>query len=96
MSPSELIFLFCSFYCRLGDTLYTRRAESDFTVESSGDQVFRCEECDYVYTDDHDVERSLCPECGRMNNPCSFKPGGFHLNDVVRLAFMQSAGLRRM
>lgn len=52
--------------------LYTRRAESDFTVESSGDQVFRCEECDYVYTDDHDVERSLCPECGRMNNSVQF------------------------
>jgi len=51
---------------------YTRRPESDFTPESSGDQVFRCEECDYVYTDDADVERSLCPECGRMNNSVQF------------------------
>ena len=74
MSPSELSFSFLLILLAgwAMVALYTRRAESDFTVESSGDQVFRCEECDYVYTDDHDVERSLCPECGRMNNSVQF------------------------
>ena len=74
MSPSELIFSFLLILLAgwAMVALYTRRAESDFTVESRGDQVLRCEECDYVYTDDHDVERSLCPECGRMNNSVQF------------------------
>jgi Zn finger protein HypA/HybF involved in hydrogenase expression len=74
MTPSELIFAFL-FMLLAGWAVvafYTRRPESDFTIESSGDQVFRCEDCDYVYTDDADVERSLCPECGRMNNSVQF------------------------
>ena len=74
MNPSELIFAFLLVLLAgwAAVAYYTRRPESDFTPESSGDQVFRCDECDYVYTDDADVERSLCPECGRMNNSVQF------------------------
>ena len=74
MNPSELIFAFLLLLLAGWAVVayYTRRPESDFTPKSSGDQVFRCEECDYVYTDDADVERSLCPECGRMNNSVQF------------------------
>ncbi|MBM3824185.1 MAG: hypothetical protein FJ404_15080 [Verrucomicrobia bacterium] len=36
------------------------------------DNVFRCEKCRYVYTDDHDVDRSRCPQCGVTNEPFSF------------------------
>jgi hypothetical protein len=33
----------------------------------SEDHVFRCENCAFVYTDDADVDRSRCPQCGRTN-----------------------------
>lgn len=36
------------------------------------DKVFRCESCGYVYTDDHDVDRSRCPQCGTTNDPFTF------------------------
>ena len=36
------------------------------------DKVFRCEECSYVYTDDPDVDRSRCPQCGRVNETFKF------------------------
>lgn len=49
-----------------------RRQDVEFGPGGSEDQVFRCEECNYVYTDDADVGRSLCPECGRMNNSVQF------------------------
>ena len=38
----------------------------------SRDQVFRCEKCNYVYTDDPSVERSRCPQCGRTNSAFEF------------------------
>ena len=74
MTPSELIFVFLLILLAGWAVVafYTRRPESDFTAESSGDQVFWCDGCDYVYTDDADAERSLCPECGRMNNSVQF------------------------
>jgi rubrerythrin len=38
----------------------------------SQDQVFRCGKCASVYTDDPDVERSRCPQCGRTNEAFRF------------------------
>jgi hypothetical protein len=38
----------------------------------SEDRLFRCEACAYVYTDDADVERSRCPQCGTLNTQISF------------------------
>ena len=36
------------------------------------DRVFRCQNCGYVYTDDPDVDRSRCIQCGRLNQPIEF------------------------
>ena len=74
MTVSDGIFLFL--LVLLGGwailAFVLRRQDVEFGPVESGDQVFWCEECDYVYTDDADVERSLCPECGRMNNSVQF------------------------
>lgn len=36
------------------------------------DRVFRCQKCGHVYTDDADVDRSRCTQCGRLNEPIVF------------------------
>ena len=51
---------------------FLRRRDVKFDPATSRDNVFRCEGCEYVYTDDGDVERSLCPECGAMNSSVQF------------------------
>jgi hypothetical protein len=43
-----------------------------FETGQTDDQVFRCEKCALVYTDDPDVDRSRCPHCGRTNEPFRF------------------------
>ena len=37
-----------------------------------GDRVFRCTKCGLVYTDDADVDRSRCTQCGKLNEPIEF------------------------
>ncbi len=46
--------------------------QRSFGPTRSSDRVFRCEKCAYVYTDDADVDRSRCPQCGRVNDACRF------------------------
>lgn len=46
--------------------------QRSFGPTRSNDRVFRCEKCAYVYTDDADVDRSRCPQCGRVNDACRF------------------------
>jgi protein-arginine kinase activator protein McsA len=36
------------------------------------DRVFRCAKCGLVYTDDADVDRSRCAQCGKLNVPVEF------------------------
>jgi protein-arginine kinase activator protein McsA len=36
------------------------------------DRVFRCVKCGLVYTDDADVDRSRCSQCGKLNEPIVF------------------------
>jgi hypothetical protein len=36
------------------------------------DRIFRCQKCGYVYTDDADVDRSRCVQCGKLNEPIVF------------------------
>jgi hypothetical protein len=43
-----------------------------FEPEPSQDNIFRCEKCAYVYTDDPDVDRSRCPQCGTLNSTFKF------------------------
>jgi hypothetical protein len=43
-----------------------------FEPTPSEDHIFRCEQCAFVYTDDPDVDRSRCPQCGGMNEVFTF------------------------
>ena len=43
-----------------------------FEPTSSEDNIFRCENCAFVYTDDADVDRSRCPQCGKLNDVFNF------------------------
>ncbi len=52
--------------------LYTEVRRRRFDVNPTDDNVFRCGECAYVYTDDFMVERARCPQCGRMNEKFTF------------------------
>ena len=40
-----------------------------FAPKPSQDRIFRCEKCGFVYTDDPDVDRSRCSQCGETNEP---------------------------
>ncbi len=52
--------------------LYYERRRRYFEPRPSEDRLFRCGKCAYVYTDDADVERSLCPQCGTLNEAFKF------------------------
>ena len=52
----------------LRSELLRRRVER----EVSEDRIFRCDQCGLVYTDDANVDRSRCPQCGRTNGPFVF------------------------
>lgn len=43
-----------------------------FAPKPSQDRIFRCEKCGFVYTDDPDVDRSSCSQCGEINEPVTF------------------------
>ena len=43
-----------------------------FEPGPSEDRLFRCEKCGYVYTDDPDVDRSRCSQCGQVNDAIEF------------------------
>ncbi len=52
--------------------IYTELRRRRFAPTPSEDHVFRCGRCGYVYTDDPDVDRSRCSQCGQMNKPVVF------------------------
>jgi hypothetical protein len=56
--------------CAVG--LYFERRQRWFGPRPSDDHVFRCVECGYVYTDDPDVDRSRCQQCGTLNEAVTF------------------------
>ena len=74
MHASEAIFLLLGLLLVGWSAVafYWRRRDVEFDSATSRDNVFRCEGCEYVYTDDGDVDRSLCPECGKMNHSVQF------------------------
>ena len=74
MLASDFIFYFLLSLLAgwVAAAFYLRRRDVKFDPAASRDNVFRCEGCEYVYTDDGDVERSLCPECGAMNSSVQF------------------------
>lgn len=52
--------------------LYYELRRKRFEPEPSQDHIFRCEQCAFVYTDDPDVDRSRCPQCGTLNEIINF------------------------
>ncbi|HSH92729.1 MAG TPA: hypothetical protein VK968_01140 [Roseimicrobium sp.] len=60
------IFLFA------GLALFYERRQKRFEPTRARDNVFRCEKCGFVYTDDPDVDCSKCSQCGMMNDEVKF------------------------
>ena len=74
MLLSDIIFIFL-IVLLLGwaaIAFYARCRDVKFDHAINHDHVFHCVGCDYIYTDDSDVDRSLCPECGKMNSSVQF------------------------
>ncbi len=55
-----------------GVAIYAELRRRRFEPTESEDHIFRCQSCGYVYTDDPDVDRSRCSQCGQMNEPIQF------------------------
>jgi rubrerythrin len=55
-----------------GVGLYSEMRRRRFKPPPSEDRVFRCQSCGYVYTDDPDVDRSRCSQCGKLNEAIEF------------------------
>jgi hypothetical protein len=56
----------------VGVGVYSELRRRRFEPRPSEDRIFRCERCGYVYTDDPDVDRSRCTQCGRLNDAIEF------------------------
>jgi len=56
--------------CALG--IYSEMRQRRFWPTHTADRIFRCANCGYVYTDDPDVDRSRCSQCGKLNEPIEF------------------------
>ena len=52
--------------------IYSEMRRRRFGPTHTEDRIFRCEKCGYVYTDDADVDRSRCVQCGKLNEPIAF------------------------
>jgi len=52
--------------------IYTEFRQRRFKPSPTNDRIFRCSKCGYVYTDDPDVDRSRCSQCGQLNEPIEF------------------------
>jgi rubrerythrin len=52
--------------------IYAELRRRRFEPTPSEDRIFRCRRCGYVYTDDPDVDRSRCSQCGQMNEAIQF------------------------
>ena len=52
--------------------IYNEFRQRRFKPASSQDRIFRCTKCGSVYTDDADVDRSRCAQCGQLNEAIEF------------------------
>jgi hypothetical protein len=52
--------------------LYSEFRRRHFAPTPTEDRIFRCRRCGYVYTDDPDVDRSRCSQCGQVNEAIEF------------------------
>jgi len=74
MTPDGLIFAYVvSLLAALSAlAVYYELRRRRFGPAASADRIFRCAKCGLVYTDDPDVERSRCSQCGSMNEAIEF------------------------
>ena len=74
MSIADLIltYLVVLLAALAGVGIYSEFRRRRFQPTPSEDRIFRCGHCGYVYTDDPDVDRSRCSQCGRMNKAIVF------------------------
>ncbi len=74
MAVHNLIFtyLVLALTTLTGAAVYAELRRRRFEPTASPDRIFRCTQCGYVYTDDPDVDRSRCTQCGQMNQPIAF------------------------
>jgi hypothetical protein len=74
MSSAALILAYVTVLLAAVSALafYSERRRRRFEPEPSHDRIFRCSRCQSVYTDDADVDRSRCPQCGRTNEAIVF------------------------
>jgi hypothetical protein len=74
MFPDTLIFIYVisllAMICVAA--FYSDLRSRRFRPMPSRDRIFRCEKCSFVYTDDPDVDRSRCSQCGVMNDAIEF------------------------
>ena len=74
MSTDWLIVIYVALalgaICVVG--IYSEMRRRRFGPTHSEDRIFRCAKCGFVYTDDADVDRSRCLQCGKMNEPMAF------------------------
>jgi hypothetical protein len=74
MPFDEIIFVYvASLLAGLsGLVIYYELRRKRFEPVPSEDHIFRCVDCAFVYTDDADVDRSRCPQCGKANEVFNF------------------------
>ena len=74
MTPDALIFAYVAalLAALTALTIYTEMRRRRFQPTQSEDRIFRCQKCGYVYTDDPDVDRSRCTQCGKLNEAIEF------------------------
>jgi protein-arginine kinase activator protein McsA len=56
----------------IGLWIFSEMRRRRFWPTHSEDRIFRCAKCGFVYTDDADVDRSRCSQCGKLNEPIVF------------------------
>ena len=74
MSLSNLIFTYLVVLLAglAGAGIYSELRRRRFEPTPSEDRIFRCPRCGYIYTDDPDVDRSRCSQCGQTNDAIEF------------------------
>jgi len=74
MSTSNLIFSYVVLALGgvTGAAVFSELRRRSFEPAPSKDRIFRCRKCSYVYTDDPDVVRSRCSQCGQINDAMQF------------------------
>ena len=74
MSIPNLIFTYVAVLLAglAGVAIYSELRRRRFDPSPSEDHIFRCGRCGHVYTDDPDVARSRCSQCGGMNKAIEF------------------------